>query len=440
MSQSADYQLTVGGHRPPLQSWKRPYSWAREVPVTESEGPKVAFRLLLVFILTLYSTVAVIYKSQLDSVRPALLIAVAALFMMVVELGKNRQSFRLMWPQGAMLIAFLGVCVLSSLDAIYVRYAVNQTMEFGKIVLVYLLLENVITDEKRLRTTMLTMVVGGLFPAIGTIYHYKAGVFVESTRAAWRGMFSNPNEVAYALIVLIPLAVAVGTQSGKAMRAAMGLIILIYLLAIFLTFSRGGLIGLFAVLGLMGWKQKSVALKAGMVAVLVGGLIATAMFWTRSSGGFKDIKTDTTVRQRLATFKAGTLMFLHNPLLGVGPGDSMVAYPLYVPKDAHCGCQDQLVVHNTFLQALSETGILGFIPLMVFFLASVYCAWKLERGPVGSYALALELALIGFIMCSLSGGFTYTWWPYILVGMVAAAKRINDMRLAVDPSRGAHAR
>jgi O-antigen ligase len=414
MEQSLDYQLPL----------KRRRTWVREVPAVGTDGPKIAFKLLLLFLLTLYSNVALIYKEQLDVFRPALVIAVAALLMMVIELCKNRQGFRLMWPQGAMLVAFLGVCAVSSFGAIYLRHAVEQTSDFAKIVLVYLLLENVITSEHRLRMVMLTMVIGGLFPAIGTIHNYRSGIFFESTRAGWRGIFRNPNDDAYALIILIPLVLALASKSGRLMRIVLWTIIPIFLLAIFLTFSRGGLIGLFAMLALMGWKQKSIVIKAGMVAALLIGLIVIGTFWNRDSGSFNNIESDTTVRQRLATFRAGGQMFIHNPLLGVGPGDSMVAYPLYVPKDAHCGCQDQLVVHNSFIQILAETGLAGFIPFMIFVFSSLYQAWSLEKGPIGTYALALELALVGFVMCSLSGGFAYTWWPYLLAGMTASAKRI----------------
>jgi O-antigen ligase len=134
------------------------------------------------------------------------------------------------------------------------------------------------------------------------------------------------------------------------------------------------------------------------------------------------------VKQRLATFEAGALMFIHNPVLGVGPGDSMVAYQLYVPTDKHCGCQDQLIVHNSFIQVLGELGIAGFIPFMIFVFGSLYQAWRMEKGPLGAYAMALGLAMWGFVMSSLSGGFTYTWWPYILVGLIAAAKRITESR------------
>jgi O-antigen ligase len=275
---------------------------------------------------------------------------------------------------------------------------------------------------------MFTLVIGGLFPAFGTISHYQSGILVEHTRAAWRGIFGNPNEDAYALIVLVPIAMALASKSRWLIRIALWGVIAVYMLAIFLTFSRGGLIALFAVIGLMGWKQKSMVIKVGMVAALIAGIAVIGMFWTRNSGNFNNIKQDTTVQERLATFQAGGLMFFHNPILGVGPGDSMVAYPLYVPRNAHCGCQDQLIVHNSFIQVLGELGLAGFIPFMIFIFASIYQAWKLESGPVGGYAMALGLAMWGFVMCSLSGGFTYSWWPYIVVGLIAAAKRISDSR------------
>src|SRR5262249_44490915 len=160
---------------------------------------------------------------------------------------------------------------------------------------------------------------------IGTIYNYRSGIFFEGNRAGWRGIFRNPNDDAYALIILIPLLLALANKSGRLMRIALWSVIPIYLIAIFVTFSRGGLIGLFVMLALMGWKQKSIVIKTGMIALLLIGLLVIAMFWNRDTGNFRNIGTDTTVRQRLATFRAGGLMFMHNPLLGVGPGDSMVA-------------------------------------------------------------------------------------------------------------------
>jgi putative inorganic carbon (HCO3(-)) transporter len=415
MEQSIEYPV-VGA---------RPHRWIREAPeLVQTDGPKIAFKLLIVFLLVLYSNVSVIYK--LDAYRPALVIAVAALGAMVIELGQLRQSFKLMWPQSAMVLAFFGACIISTPVAFWVSHAVDQTIDLGKIILVYLLLENVITSAQRLRQIMFTLLIGGIFPAIGTIGHYKDGILVEHSRAAWRGIFGNPNELAYGLVILVPIALVLASESRWPVRIGIWMVLAVYMVAIFLTFSRGGLIALFAVVVLMGWKQKSTVIRVAMGVALLVGIAAVGMFWTRSSGGFSNIKQDGSVQERMVTLEAGMRMFLRNPLLGVGPGDSSVAYALYAGRDANCGCHDQLVVHNAYIQALAEVGLTGFIPFMLFIFVSVYEAWKLEAGPIGPYAKALGLAMWGLIICCASGGFVYTWWPYILVGLIAAAKRIKD--------------
>jgi O-antigen ligase len=210
----------------------------------------------------------------------------------------------------------------------------------------------------------------------------------------------------------------------------------LYLIAIFFTFSRGGFLALFTVIGVAAWKQKSMVLRAAIVATLVGGIAVVGLFWKRSSGDFNNIKQDTSIQERMYTYQAGLQMFLHNPVLGVGPGDSMVAYPIYAPLSAKCGCHNQLVVHNSYLQALGELGSLGFLAFILFVLTPMFQAWRMQYGPMGTYATALELAMWGFVACSMSGGFVYTWWPYILVGLIAAAKRIQDSGAFL---RGAHA-
>src|SRR5439155_14610061 len=258
-------------------------------------------------LLMLYSNVAVIFK-QLDAFRPVQVVAVAAIVMMLVELGTARERFRLAWPQSLVLLAFLGVAALSSFSAIYARQAFNTTADFSKVILIYLLIENTVTTEKRLRTVLLTLLIGGMIPAFGTINNYLHGILKEGTRAAWKGIFGNPNEDAYALLILIPIAAGIAGISRWHVRVALWGMIGVYLLAIFLTFSRGGLLGLFAVLGLIGWKQRSPIIRTLMGVALVGAMVFIAMYWNRDQG-FTNITEDTTYNQRIATFKAGLLVF-----------------------------------------------------------------------------------------------------------------------------------
>jgi O-antigen ligase len=214
------------------------------------------------------------------------------------------------------------------------------------------------------------------------------------------------------------------------MRVVLLGVIATYLLAIFFTYSRGGLMGAAAVFGLMGWKQKSAIVRSLMAAGLLGLVVLGAMYWQRQEG-FKDLSNDTTVNQRLATMKAGIQMFADHPLLGIGPACSMFAYPLYVPPELRCGCEVQLTVHNTVVQVLGEVGILGFLPFMALMGFSLFHVRQLQTGDLKIYTTAIEIALWGFVVCGLSGGFAYTWWPFILCALISAAKYISNANLPI---------
>jgi hypothetical protein len=86
--------------------------------------------------------------------------------------------------------------------------------------IVFFFIVNCANTERRLRGVMWTMVIGGLLPAAGTLRNYLQGNLVEG-RAAWVGIFANPNEVAYSLVILLPLAAFLAPgRSGAAPGAA----------------------------------------------------------------------------------------------------------------------------------------------------------------------------------------------------------------------------
>jgi len=396
---------------------------AAEVVAKPDEQPSSALKLLIIFLLLMYSSIGVIYP-QTEALRPAMTVALGAIFFTLLEVSKNGTGFRVSWPEGTMVIGLLAVSAISTFGSIYVTLAAQTTMNFAKVVIIYIVIENIITTTARLRTVLMTMVIGGLIPAFGTIEHYLTHQLNQGRAAFW-GVFNNPNEDAYSLVILVPLAAVLLRRSGWFTRLVLIGAIAAYVMATYLTYSRGGIIGLIAVVGLFGWRQKSFILKMTLIAMLAGGVMVIGMFWNRKAD-FSDMSDDTTVNQRIATFKAGLEMFRDHPLFGVGPGDSMVAYPLYVPKDAHCGCQDQLVVHNAFIQVLGELGALGFLPFMILIATALYHAWTLQHydnAELETYSLGLELALWGFVVCGLSGGFAWSWFPYLLIALIAAAKQ-----------------
>jgi O-antigen ligase len=241
------------------------------------------------------------------------------------------------------------------------------------------------------------------------------------------GIFANPNEVAYSLVILVPLAAYLATPKGWARRLILLAISILFAAAIYVTFSRGGLIGLVAVIALYAWRKRNLWFQGLALLLLVAGLAFASRFWSRGED-FSQLDSDVSLQQRIATSQAGINMFFDHPLLGVGFGCSVVAWPLYAPTGLYA--RGALVTHNTFIQLLSETGILGFLPFVLLIGFSLYHARKLALQPAtANSGAAIEVALWGLVVCGMSGGYVLTWFPYLFLGLAAAARRIPEQSL-----------
>jgi O-antigen ligase len=345
--------------------------------------------------------------------------------MLLAEAMFGKRTLGFAWPEGSLLLGFVAVAALSCLTALWPGYAVAALSDLVKMALVFFFIVNCANTERRLRGVMWTIVVCGVIPAAGTLKNYLQGNLLEG-RASWLGIFANPNEVAYSLIILLPLAAVLAAGAGLMPRLALLGISTLYVGAIFVTFSRGGLVALAVVVGIYAWRKRNIWVQAALVALVMAGLVLGGKYWTRGAD-FSGLKGDVTFRQRLATSEVGLAMFADHPLLGVGLGCSVIAWPLYAPKDLYS--RSSLVTHNTVIQPLGETGVFGFILFASFVGLGIHSARKLaldaSRPSMANLGAGLEIAVWGFVVCGLSGGYLLTWFPYILLGLVSSARRIQ---------------
>ncbi len=384
-------------------------------------GAPASYWLLLAFLFLLYANLPLVMPA-LEALRPAKLVAGAALVMLLAERAFARKSLEFAWPEGILLLGFLGAAALSAVTALWPRQAAESVSDLVKMTIVFFFIVNCANTEGRLRGVIWTMIMGGLLPAAGTLRNYFQGNVVEG-RAGWVGIFANPNELAYSLVILLPLAAYLATGLGLMPRLALLGIALLYVAAILVTFSRGGLVALVAVLGLYAWRKRSVWLQGLVVLLVAAGLILAGRFWSRGED-FKNLSGDVSFRQRLATSEAGLAMFADHPLLGVGLGCSVVAWPLYAPEGLYT--RGALVTHNTFIQALGETGAIGFIAFVLFIGFGLYHARKLALGTrLAGLGAGIEVSIWGLVVCGLSGGYVLTWFPYILLGLAASARQMT---------------
>jgi putative inorganic carbon (hco3(-)) transporter len=275
-----------------------------------------------------------------------------------------------------------------------------------------------------------TLAWASVIPAIGCIYSWSRGEhLVDGDRAAWIGIFANPNDLAYHLVVGVAMVLAAreGARRGWERHLYLSLLIPIGV-AILLTQSRGGMAASGVVLLL--WVLRSVKRAPALVGVAVALLCVVQLSpgnpWTKRTEGSTYFGEDVSARGRFDAWRTGLNMAAERPLTGVGAGAFVVAWPSFAPGDAGPARTE----HNTFVQLLAQLGIPGLLLFLGAFVTGVVGVSGAARTPrLSAYARGVQCGLAGFAVCSISGGIAFSWPIYLLLGFSVAAKRLAPSRV-----------
>jgi O-antigen ligase len=154
--------------------------------------------------------------------------------------------------------------------------------------------------------------------------------------------------------------------------------VLIPVVSVLLTGSRGGFVALLVETSIMGWiliwrspRQERRAIVATTGLVLIG--VAAIFFWLvpgiilSKLGSARNYVPDRS-GGRLVLWRGALGIILDHPLMGTGMGSFVTAYPAY-QRDA----QDLVVehAHNDYLEALTETGVLGGVLILAALIAFI---------------------------------------------------------------------
>jgi probable O-glycosylation ligase (exosortase A-associated) len=207
------------------------------------------------------------------------------------------------------------------------------------------------------------------------------------------------------------------------------------IISIVLSFSRGGFVGLIAVLTVV-WlfsPRKILSLFIVLLLILVLYNVAGDRYWDR-------IHTITatnegTAKERIDSWKAGWNMFLDNPL-GVGGGNFPVRFSEYQPPDMPRGMYGR-AAHSFWFTLISETGIPGIVLFILITAANLRdINWirklKTTNDDDIKFARYLSLAFIAsFCGFFVSGTFiTVNYYPhfYYLTAMIVVTRRLVNQR------------
>ncbi|MBE0368229.1 O-antigen ligase family protein [Pseudoalteromonas aurantia] len=257
---------------------------------------------------------------------------------------------------------------------------------------------------------------------------------VEGTRVTIsrdiRSQLGDPNDLS--LVLMFPvsfLAAELFDSNGHKWRrilAGTGLVLVIS--GVIATQSRGGLLGIAAVLSFFVYQKVKNPIIVGAIGAV--GMLVMVIFagiTDRQSGGAAEGGVDASAMGRIYAWQAAINMALSNPLTGVGVNNFYSNYFFYSP---HWDGKNH-AVHSTWFQVLGET---GFVGLMVFVLVIVGIYRSLNRTivrnslnfdpKVAINAYALKAGLIGFMV---SGTFltqAFTWPLYIILSLTIALEKL----------------
>jgi probable O-glycosylation ligase (exosortase A-associated) len=280
------------------------------------------------------------------------------------------------------------------------------------------------------------IMISGISVALVALSNKMNGIgLVEGTRVTisreYRSQLGDPNDLSLVLMFPVSFLAAElfdkGANKYRRLFAAVGLLLAIS--GVIATQSRGGLLGIAAILSFFLYQKVKNPIVVGLcAAVAMLAMMVFAGIGDRQSGGAAEDGVDASAMGRIYAWQAAINMALSNPLTGVGVDNFYVNYYFYSP---HWDGKNH-AVHSTWFQVLGETGFVG-IGIFVLLIASiyrslsrVYCINALNpNDQVAVNANALKAGLIGFMVAGTFLTQAFTWPLYIILALTIALEKIT---------------
>lgn len=253
------------------------------------------------------------------------------------------------------------------------------------------------------------------------------------------GPLADPNFYALILLPVLPLCIErLINEPLRFLRPAAAVTFVLVLLAISLTYSRGALVGIAAMLGLALVRVRArVSPKAWGVAlavILCALPLIPDAYMTRVNdligtlSGEKDPSessaADVSVDGRKAEMQVALRMFSDNPLFGVGAGNYIFNFQRY-SQDLHLiNRGEDRNAHSLYLQIAAERGLVGlaaFGVLLWFMIRSLrssrHMFQEAKLYDYGALVTAFGIGFFGFLASSLFLHESYPKYFWLLMGI-----------------------
>jgi hypothetical protein len=312
------------------------------------------------------------------------------------------------------VLILLAVTLVSALVSDAPRTAVNRFAGSWTILTMYLAAGWLGTPERLERFLRLFLVPAVVLGIYGILQHYTGWNFLRGgggtlhsldfgARTIYlpRGGFSHYQTYANVFFILFCLAFGLAAGSSGRVRIMRGGAAALLGLAVVFTFTRGIWLALLAALAIFVWTfaRRAAPAIAGIGAAAILAVLLTPSSLRTRALSMADAGTNV---ERLLLWETSWNMLRDRPLLGVGVGNYRLSLGDYVRREVPLRMTGTHV-HNIWLQAAVERGVLGMLALLWLAVAVVREAVRTVRLlPAGGLPHALAAgalaALAGFFI------------------------------------------
>ena len=346
--------------------------------------------------------------------------AILAMWGLFTSLGRTKRTFKDLPKEATLLLSMIGLLYVGAfLSPVWRGGAVNHTIDFSKIYVAWVLVFLLVTTFDRLRRIIFIQVISVVIVCAAALLK---GHSTPRLNGVLGGIYSNPNDLAFAIVLSLPFVLAFMVTARKTVIKALWLCgMLVMVVAIFMTASRAGFIDLVisgsVTLYYFGIKGKRYYLIGA--AVLIGVVVmasAGGKLYDRFAALSGDSATDQSAygsyEDRKYLMVRAVDAIEHYPVFGIGVRD----FPTYslIWHD----------VHMTYLQICAEGGIAVLVLYLMFFWRAfknlkILRQMKNLDPDIVLFVGALHSSLIGFVVGACFAPEAYQFFPYFAVAFTA---------------------
>ena len=347
--------------------------------------------------------------------------AILALWALFTAIGKTKRTFKDVPREGKLLLALILFMFMGAvLSPVWKGGALRHTIDFSKVYVAWILTFLLITSFDRLRRIIYIQTVSvAVICAISIIKGHDQ----PRLEGVIGGIYSNPNDLAFAVVLTLPFALAFLVTSKSVPKKLLWVLgMLIMLAALFLTASRAGFINLVISGAVTLWHFGVRGKRPGLIAgVVLSGVLLMAVAGGKLYDRFEALSGNSATgddsaygsyQDRMYLMKRALEGIEYYPVFGIGAGN-FVSFS-----------DDWHEVHMTYLQICVEGGIPALILYLMFFgcgfknLRTMRKAKNLDEHTV-LFVGALHSSLIGFIVGALFAPESYQFFPFFAVAFTS---------------------